>query len=88
MNTRKLEKIARGFGNHRRIQLLEFLNYNPDQSVIETAEALRVNFKTISEHLRRLALAGLVIKHNHGSEVEHALSPLGRNVLKFLRTLE
>ncbi|MEP7162838.1 MAG: winged helix-turn-helix domain-containing protein [Candidatus Moraniibacteriota bacterium] len=60
----------------------------PELSVIEVAEALEVNFKTISEHIRRLALAGIVMKRNQGSAVRHALTSRGSLILKFLRTLE
>lgn len=57
-------------------------------SVFEVSRELGVNFKTISEHLRRLAHAELVLKRNMGNKVEHALSPKGKTILKFLRTLE
>lgn len=88
MDTKKLEKVARGFSNHRRIQIMGLLAEQPQLSVFEVADALNVNFKTISEHLRRLTIAGLVAKRNVGSEVEHTLSERGRIILKFLRTLE
>jgi len=55
---------------------------------MEIASELEVNFKTIAEHTRRLAIADLVIKRNMGKEVEHSLSPRGKHILKFLRTLE
>ena len=57
-------------------------------SVFATADELDTNFKTISEHLRRLTAAGLVTKRNIGNVVEHSLSPLGKSILKFLRILE
>ena len=88
MKTKALEKIVRGFSNHRRIEMLGLLEKYPELSVFQVADKLNVNFKTISEHLRRLALAGLVFKHNVGAEVRHSLSTLGRHILKFLRTLE
>lgn len=88
MNTRKIEKVVKGFSNHRRIQILSLLEDKPRLSVFNVADELGVNFKTISEHLRRLALAGLVEKRNMGSAVEHSLSELGKRVLKFSRTLE
>jgi DNA-binding transcriptional ArsR family regulator len=88
MSTRKLERIVRGFSNHRRIQIMELLSRAPDLSVAEVADELSVDFRTISEHLRRLALAGLVLKRNVGNEVEHILSKSGKSILMFLRTLE
>jgi len=67
---------------------MELLEWEPKLSVFEISDKLDANFKTISEHLRRLTLAGLVAKFNMGSEVEHNLSQSGKYILKFLRTLE
>lgn len=85
---RELEKIVRGFSNHRRIEILELLQKMPELSVIEIADALGINMKTAAEHIRRLHQAGLVWKRNEAAAVRHALSPRGRVTLKFLRTLE
>lgn len=83
-----LEKIVKGFSNHRRIEIMGLLEKAPELSVFQVADKLGVNFKTTSEHLRRLALSGLISKHNVATEVRHSLSSLGRHTLKFLRTLE
>ena len=88
MNTRKLERIVKGFSNHRRIQIMALLEDKPDLSVFEISDELGANFKTISEHLRKLNSTGLVLKRNVGYEVEHILSKDGKFVLRFLRTLE
>ena len=88
LKTKKLQSIVKGFANHRRIQIMELLKGYPEISVSEISARLKVNFKTISEHTRRLALSGLVLKRYKGSNVLHALSPLGNNILKFLRILE
>ena len=88
MNTRTLERFVKGFANHRRIQVMFLLGKKPNLSVIDISDELKVNFKTISEHLRRLAIAGLVLKRNKSNEVEHALSSRGKGILNFLRTLE
>lgn len=88
METRKMERIVKGFANHRRIQIMALLDKKPELSVFDIANELDVNFKTISEHIRRLAIAGLVLKRNEGSAVRHALSDSGCLILKFLRTLE
>ena len=84
----QLERLIRGFSNHRRIEILELLNRQPELSVMDIATELEVNFKTVSEHIRRLAIAGLVFKRSDGVSIRHKLSPLGTIVLKFLRTLE
>lgn len=87
-NFRKLERIVRGFSNHRRIEILDLLERKPELSLIEIANELNINFKTASEHARRLAIAGLVLKRSEAAAVRHCLSPLGKLTLKFLRTLE
>ncbi len=86
--TRKLERIVRGFSNHRRIEILDLLERKPELSLFEISRELNVNFKTASEHARRLAIAGLVLKRYEGNSVRHCLSPLGKSILKFLRILE
>jgi len=85
---RQLERIVKGFANHRRIQILELLEREPELSVVEIAGKLNINFKTASEHIRRLAIAGLVLKRSEGNNVRHKLSDRGGSILKFLRILE
>lgn len=85
---RQLERIVKGFANHRRIEIMLLLERQPELSVSEIAEILKINFKTASEHIRRLAIAGLVMKRNEGNSVRHALTVVAKSILKFLRTLE
>lgn len=85
---RPLERLVRGFSNHRRIEILELLDATPELSVVEIAQQLKINMKTASEHLRRLAIAGLVLKRSAGAHVRHKLTARAANILKFLRTLE
>ena len=87
-NYRKLERLVRGFSNHRRIEILELVKRKPEMSVIEISEELKINFKTASEHIRRLAIAGLVMKRSEGSAVCHKITNIGSSILMFLRTLE
>ena len=87
-NYRQLERIVRGFSNHRRIEILKLLEKYPELSVVEISEKLDVNFKTIAEHIRRLTIAGLVMKRSVGASVSHRLTKRGKEVLNFLRTLE
>ena len=85
---RELERLVKGFANHRRIQIMELLQKRPEFSVDDIATTLNVHFKTISEHVRRLAIAGLVLKRNQGNYVRHRLTPRAESILKFLRILE
>ena len=84
----QLERIVKGVSNHRRIEILELLQKSPELSVIDISEKLDVNFKTISEHIKRLATAGFVLKRSDGSSVRHKITNRGSAILKFLRTLE
>lgn len=85
---RQLERIVKGFANHRRIQILELLEKEPELSVAEIAEKLGINLKTASQHIRRMAIAGLVLKRSEGLNVRHKLTERGETILKFLRILE
>lgn len=85
---RTLERIVRGYSNHRRIEIMALLGSGSSLAVFDVANRLRINFRTASEHLRRLHIAGLVTKHSRGAAVEHVLTDRGKIILKFLRTLE
>jgi len=84
----QLERIVRGFSNHRRIEILELLKKSSELSVMEISGRLKINFKTAAEHIRRLAITGMILKRNDGHSVRHKVSERGEQVLKFLRTLE
>ncbi|OGG45323.1 hypothetical protein A2673_00250 [Candidatus Kaiserbacteria bacterium RIFCSPHIGHO2_01_FULL_50_13] len=87
MEYRRLERLVRGFSNHRRIQILELLRREPELSVEEIASSTKTNHKTVAEHIRRLAIAGLVLKRNEGTAVRHKLTSRAHRVLKFLSIL-
>ena len=83
-----MERLVKGFANHRRLQIMELLAEDPELSVDEITMALNVNFKTVSDHVRRLAIAGLVLKRSEGNNVRHKLTPRAETILEFLRILE
>jgi Mn-dependent DtxR family transcriptional regulator len=85
---KELERMVRGFSNHRRIEMMDLIENKPELSVADISEVLRINFKTASDHIRRLAITGLVMKRNDGNAVRHALTHRGKSILMFLRTLE
>ena len=87
-NYRTLERLVRGFANHRRIEMLELLAKEPELSVEEISKKLNINYKTSADHLRRLTIAGLLFKRSDSVSIRHKLTPRAVNVLKFLRTLE
>ena len=85
--SRRLERVVKGFANHRRIEILELLKKKPDMSVGEISIATEIELKTTSEHLRRLTIAGLILKRYEGRAVRHTLTPTARKALTFLRML-
>ena len=87
-NFRTLERLVRGFSNHRRIEILELLKKKPELSVDEITETLGINYKTSADHIRRLTIAGLLLKRSDSVSIRLKLTPRAEHVLKFLRTLE
>ena len=58
------------------------------QRLQEICDRLAIGLKTASEHVRRMNIAGLVLKLNDGRWVRHKLTKRGTDILTFLRTLE
>lgn len=85
-DSQKLERIFKGVANHRRIDILNLISKNPGITLDGIAETLDCNFKTISEHSRRLVAAGLINKKYLGKSVTHNLSPYGEKIHKILKT--
>jgi len=85
---RQLERIVKGFANHRRLQILRILQKEPELSLQEISEKVKSDFKNISAHVNKMAISGLVIKRNELHSVRHKLTKRGLEVLKFVRILE
>lgn len=86
-NFRKIERIIKGAASHRRLEILNLLKRAPELSVEEIAERLNIGYNNASDHVRKLAIAGLVMKRNEGSAVRHKLTPRGESILVFCKTL-
>ena len=84
---RAMERIVKGFANHRRIQILDLLERTPELSVDEISERLQIGYENASDHIRKLAFAGLVMKRNEGREVRHKLTSRANHVLTFCKML-
>lgn len=76
----RLERIWKGVASHRRIQILDLLEREPELSVSEVSFRIKSDMKNVSEHIRKLTISGLIIKRNQGKSVRH--------ILTFFRTLE
>jgi predicted transcriptional regulator len=85
---RELERIVKGVANHRRIQILRLLAKEPELSLEGICSRVKIDVKTGWEHVRRMAIAGIVLKRSEGRSVRHRLSSRGDNILTFLGMLE
>lgn len=88
VNFRNLERITKGFANHNRLRILELLDHEPELSVDLIAEKLKIGYENASDHVRKLAIAGLVMKRNDGPYVRHKLTPRAHTILAFCKKLE
>ena len=88
MKSRQLERVVKGFANHRRLDILELLQQKPELSVEEIAEKLSIGYENASDHIRKLAIAGLVMKRHDSKSVRHKLTPRAKVILTFCKTLE
>ena len=85
---REMERIVKGFANHRRLEILDLLKREPELSVEDIAEKLHIGYQNASDHVRKLAIAGLVAKRNEGSAVRHKLTNRAQSILVFCKRLE
>jgi DNA-binding transcriptional ArsR family regulator len=87
-NYRKVERIIKGFANHRRIQILDLLHKEPELSVDDISEKLHMGYENTSDHIRKLAITGLVLKRYESTTVRHKLTSRAKNILVFCKKLE
>ncbi len=85
---RKLERIVKGFANHRRLEILDLLKNKPEQALDDIVETLGIGYQNASDHVRKLAIAGLVAKRSDGWNVRHKLTPRAEAILAFCKKLE
>ena len=85
---RRLERIIKGFANHRRLEILTLLQRESELSVDDIAERLYLGYENASDHVRKLAIAGLVMKRSDGPHVRHKLTARAEDVLAFCKKLE
>ena len=85
---RRLERIIKGFANHRRLEILNLLQRESELSVDDIAERLHLGYENASDHVRKLAIAGLVMKRSDGPHVRHKLTARANDVLAFCKKLQ
>ena len=85
---KRLERIVKGFANHRRIQILDLLHAEPGLTVDQVAERLGSSYFNISDHIRKMAIAGLLSKHSDGPNVRQKLTSRAESILAFCKKLK
>lgn len=85
---RDLERIVKGFANHKRIEILFLLKKEPELSLREISDRLKSDFKNVSVHIGKMQIAGLLTKKNRGNMVCHKLTNRGKGILQFVRIIE
>jgi len=86
--SKQMERHFKGIANHKRIEILLLVKESEGIVLEEIAKRLKGNFKTISEHTRRLVHAGLLNKAYRGRQVSHSLSPYGQKLVSFISTFQ
>ena len=87
-SAKQMERHIKGVSNHHRISILLHVAKHPGATLEGIIAALDGNEKTIGEHARRLAQAGLLSKRYRGTFVEHSLSPYGKLFAAFIKSLQ
>ena len=85
---KQMERHFKGIANHWRINIMMLVNKNPNITLDDIATTLNGNFKTISEHTRRLVQAGLLNKTYMGRNVTHQLSPYGKKIIQCINIFQ
>jgi len=85
-SSKQLERYIKGLANHRRLDILLFVQKNPGINLEGITEQLGCHFTTVSVHTHKLVRAGLLNKKYIGQVVSHNLSPYGKRFLSFLKT--
>lgn len=86
-NYLKLERIIKGFANHRRLRIINLLKKEPELSVEDISEKLNIGYENTSDHIRKMAIAGLVMKQTRGNKVLHKLTSRAESILVFCKKL-
>lgn len=88
LDYRKAERLLKGFANHNRLRILELLAREPELSVAQISEKLKIGYENTSDHIRKMAIAGLLMKRNDGPNVRHKLTPRAVSILVFCKRLQ
>ena len=84
-NFKELENLTKGFGSEKRLNVLFLLGRRSDLSLSEIEKALKIDIKNLSQHLKIMEEADLVVKSRRGIFVYPRLTTWGQKVSSFLK---
>jgi DNA-binding transcriptional ArsR family regulator len=87
LNYRALERVVKGYANHRRLRILELSAHEPDLTIDDFCHRLGIGYENASDHVRKMYAAGLLIKKSDGMYVRHRISNRGKSILAFCKKL-
>jgi DNA-binding MarR family transcriptional regulator len=85
---KRIERVFKGAANHNRIKILDFIATQNKTTLWQISQRLKLKFRNVSQHTDRLVKAGLIRKQPAGRQVWHFLTPYGRKVYEFMKTLK
>ncbi|HEY9582872.1 MAG TPA: ArsR family transcriptional regulator [Candidatus Paceibacterota bacterium] len=87
-NHHSLERVIKGFANHNRLKILELLEKEKELSVADISDKLKIGYVNTSDHIRKMAIAGLLMKRSDGPYVRHKLTSRADSILAFCKKLQ
>ena len=88
LNYKNVERLIKGVANHNRLKILELLKKEPELSVMDISGKLKIGYENASDHIRKMAIAGLLMKRSDGPNVRHKLTPRADIILVFCKRLK
>lgn len=86
-DAKRLARHFKGAANHWRVEILLQVAKKPNITLEGLWTALKATQKTISEHTKVLTDSGLIDKRYKGTNVQHTLSPRGKDFCLLLEKL-
>ena len=83
-NFYKWQNMFKGVSNHRRIEMLFWVDKNPGVGTAEVISSLKINYQTGASHMQKLVRSGLLLSYRKGIGIGHWVSPLGKSIIRLL----
>lgn len=84
LEQKKFAKTARALGHPARIAILQYLTVNGPSTNKDLMEATELADATISQHVRELRLAGMIVPLFVGKQQYHKLNTGAEDSVKYL----